>query len=406
MRRNELEQKIREEVNVPDNKIAEELWNIPVPRATEDAWFLKEIKKEKRRSEKRKTRWAAPAMVCTSFLLFAFCFMNYRMTSVIYLDAKPEIAVGINMFNKVVSVKAINEDGKKVLEGNKVRHQSVEEALDKIVTSMDEKGYFSESENAVLVSVKSKNEKNEEQVRIMASSEIKKSVDTMEGEHKIYEQTVSKDKKVNQIARQYQVTPGKATLLEKVVADHPEQNYETLAGLSIGELEVKMKEEGIHLEDYANVLEDSDEKKNSSPEEEKNLLSDESSSYSSDRERGKSHSSGGRKSEKKKDDMEEDTSEENTGEESTSEEGSSEEDTSEEDTSEENSVETNEITQEGSEDKNADKNTDINTDKNVNKNVDKNAGKNIDKKEDVVPEEKHEESKSRETVTDINSTSL
>lgn len=319
MKKYELEQKIREEVELPKINLAEELWQIPVEKATEDAWFLQEIKDKDKKSNRPKStfRFALPAMACVSFLLLAFCFVNFQTASVIYLDAKPEISVGINLFDRVIYANALNEDGEKVLENIPVKHQTVEKALDTIVNSMDEKGYFNESQNAVLVSVKSKNEKKEDQIRVRASSEIKKNVDTMEGEHKVYEQTVSKNKKVQEIVEEYQVTPGKATLLEKLVDDNPEQNYETLAGMSIGELEEKLKGEGILLENYANVLEDTTDNKSTAPEEKKETSSDQQDFSSSGRKNGTSHSSGGKRSEKKNEEAEEQsTSEEYTGEES------------------------------------------------------------------------------------------
>ena len=75
----------------------------------------------------------AAAAVCFALVLFARFMLYFTPTARICIDINPSLELGINRFNKVISVEPLNDDGKKLAESLDIKFVGYDEALQKIL---------------------------------------------------------------------------------------------------------------------------------------------------------------------------------------------------------------------------------------------------------------------------------
>lgn len=81
----------------------------------------------------------------------------------ISIDVNPSIELGVNCFNKVVTVDTYNEDGNAIMSDIDVYNLDYEEALERILTDKDMEEYITQNE-LIAVTVCGKNEKKNNEI--------------------------------------------------------------------------------------------------------------------------------------------------------------------------------------------------------------------------------------------------
>lgn len=85
------------------------------------------------------------------------CSIPYSYVSV---DVNPSIELTLNIFDRVLSVSAVNEDGAEVLSQidlNHVNNQNINDAIAMIVDEISNEGYFSQGDGGIIIATASKN---------------------------------------------------------------------------------------------------------------------------------------------------------------------------------------------------------------------------------------------------------
>ena len=114
--------------------------------------------------EKKKNRsFAGFAAVAAVFVLLiagifiaknnGFGITNNSLAAVVSFDVNPSIELKVDNEEDVISVKGLNDDGKKVLEGMDLEDTDLEVAVNAIIGSMLKHGYINEMANSILLSV-------------------------------------------------------------------------------------------------------------------------------------------------------------------------------------------------------------------------------------------------------------
>ena len=73
--------------------------------------------------------------------------------SIVLLDVNPSIALTVDADERIVTAEGLNEDGRLILEGMDFTGADITVAVNAVVGSMLQKGYLSDLQNAILVSV-------------------------------------------------------------------------------------------------------------------------------------------------------------------------------------------------------------------------------------------------------------
>lgn len=111
-------------------------------------------------------KWLAVAAACFVLLMTAgIGYLAYLTPAfAISIDINPSIELGINRFNKVVSVDTYNEDGAGVMAGMNIYHLDYKEALEMILADKGMKEYMMQ-DHLIAVTVFGRNEsKNNEMI--------------------------------------------------------------------------------------------------------------------------------------------------------------------------------------------------------------------------------------------------
>ena len=73
------------------------------------------------------------ACACLLLLLLGGRWFYFTPTAEISIDINPSIELGVNRFDRVISVKGLNEDGQELTKGLDIKYKSCEDALERIL---------------------------------------------------------------------------------------------------------------------------------------------------------------------------------------------------------------------------------------------------------------------------------
>lgn len=88
----------------------------------------------------------AAAAVCLALVLFAGIKLYFTPTAHISIDINPSLELGINRFNKVVSVDPLNDDGKELAKSLDIKFTDYNEALRRIFDNKNVEAMLSDNE--------------------------------------------------------------------------------------------------------------------------------------------------------------------------------------------------------------------------------------------------------------------
>ncbi len=198
---------------------------------------------------------AAAAVLLVAGLGYGFYTYNTPY-SYLNIDINPSVEIATNVYDRIISVKPLNDDGKKLLELGSYKNMKLEDGVEELLQDAKDKGYFSdERKNAVMITVSGKDEDKVTEIE----NEIK---DTAETEVK----EVSKDAQVvvekvplarHEEASKLGISPGKMLLIERLKAVSPDIKAEDFVDKPVKEIlsainEKKKEDKTIKKEDEKN----------------------------------------------------------------------------------------------------------------------------------------------------------
>ena len=80
-----------------------------------------------------KVRWYLYACACLFLCLLGGHWLYFTPTAEIGIDINPSIELGVNRFDRVISVKGLNEDGQDLTKELDIKYRSCEDALERIL---------------------------------------------------------------------------------------------------------------------------------------------------------------------------------------------------------------------------------------------------------------------------------
>lgn len=196
-------------------------------------------------SENRKRKRILAAVAAAAAVVIAGVFgyfglnkdADLQVDSIVILDVNPSISLYVDTQERIVSAEALNEDAKEILGSMELKGSSLEVGVNAIIGSMLQKGYLSELQNAILVSVENEDAVRGQQLQEKVAAMIAASLQTDEPETAVLSQTVRMaDAQTEALAEQYQISLGKAALIQEVVAQDATLTFDALAPLSIHEI--------------------------------------------------------------------------------------------------------------------------------------------------------------------------
>ncbi|MCM1189925.1 MAG: PepSY domain-containing protein [bacterium] len=197
-----------------------------------------------RQAAKKKTVWkkwgsiAAVLALCLTAGLIGVGIGSRRsytpQNSVVFLDVNPSVSLTVNADEKLISAEGLNADGRTILEGMDLTGVDMTVAINAIIGSMLQKGYLSDLQNAILVSVENEDAQMSAALQQRIASIIGNTGDNLDVT--VLSQAINDTTDLEQLAQKYNISLGKAAFIQEVVAQDPTLTAEKLAPLSITEI--------------------------------------------------------------------------------------------------------------------------------------------------------------------------
>ena len=238
--------------------------NTPVCRARTDGQtegaiiYMSERKNQNSRFGGVKKSLTAIAAAAAMFVL---CFGGYSLSqknaapvvdSVVMLDVNPSLSLSVDAEEKVLSAEALNEDAEKVLGSMELKDTSLEVAVNAIIGSMLQKGYLGDLQNAILVSVENDDAARGEALQKKVSETIANAAQNGSLDAAVLSQLISSnDAALAELAKQYDISLGKAALIHEVIAQVPTLTFEDLAPMAINEIALIAASKNVSSESVA-----------------------------------------------------------------------------------------------------------------------------------------------------------
>ncbi len=194
---------------------------------------------------------AACLILVIGLMSGSFYGNNIAVDSVIDIDVNPSIELSTNKQEKVVKVTAINEDAIEILDGMDLKNTDLKVAVNAIIGSMVKKGYFDRLDNEILVTVQNKDEAKAEKLHKKLAVNIDETLKSYNVEASVINQTVNDSKSAEEVAKEYNISVGKANFIQNLVSKDNSLKVEDLAKMTIRELANVVTERNIDISDIA-----------------------------------------------------------------------------------------------------------------------------------------------------------
>lgn len=236
----EIEKKLKEEIEsvVPD--VLENIKQNAKAQSDNTVVLNFETKKKKRNTFKTVSAVAAVfAVVFASLYLYLFAPQKNNFS--VELDVNPGVLLEVDKNEKVIGVTKLNKDADIVLDGMDLKGSNLNVAVNALMFSIIKNGYINEMTNSVLLSVS--DSLNNEKITKELTEQINCAFEENSLEGSVLVQTVNQSSEIEEIAKKYSITTGKASLIKNLV-DSGKTNftYDALAALSINELNILMSQ--------------------------------------------------------------------------------------------------------------------------------------------------------------------
>jgi hypothetical protein len=157
------------------------------------------------------------------------------------MDINPSVELGVNAFDKVVSVEAYNEDGKKILEGTNLLNSNVNDAVSTVISNSISDGYI-KADGSSSIEITTSTDK--ESVATELDDSLKKAAEETLSDNKVEAEIESEKVTLarRDEARKLGITPGKLNLIQKLQELDPTISVEDYKFSSVKDIQKKTKE--------------------------------------------------------------------------------------------------------------------------------------------------------------------
>lgn len=208
-------------------------------------------------SRRTPLRAAASLCACLALVLFLGFASYFQTAAIIDLDLNPSIELTANRYDRVLQVRALNEDAQAILGEMKLTNLDLDTAVNAIIGAMFRHGYFSTSgeDTAVLVSVSGGSRENNSALQQKLALDIRQAVSAGGGRAQVLTLNTSKTSpghtsegdSVQTRADQNGISYGKQVFLDRLLTLDPSLNQQKLASMSISQIAQLVQVRGLDL---------------------------------------------------------------------------------------------------------------------------------------------------------------
>ncbi len=163
-------------------------------------------------------------------------YQTQAVASTVILDVNPSITLEVNRKDEVLNVLRGNADGEKVIGDMNLVGADVQVAVNAIVGSMLQQGYLSNNANSILISVDSENDQRAVELKKTLVNGVDAVMKNTSSGGAVLSQTMRMDETIRAMMAEYNISAGKAKLIQRIVKSNTAYTEADLAVLNINEL--------------------------------------------------------------------------------------------------------------------------------------------------------------------------
>lgn len=173
--------------------------------------------------------------VCAA-LIFNDYKLNNTVSSIVAFDVNPSFRIQVNEREKVIKAEAVTQDAAVLLDEMDLKNVHLNVAVNAIIGSMLKNGYLSELQNSILITVQNDDAEKAADIQNRIMDEVEKILQSNSISGAIVGQTNNNDAGTKYLAQMYNISEGKAELIQRIISSGSVATFDQLAKLSINEL--------------------------------------------------------------------------------------------------------------------------------------------------------------------------
>lgn len=162
--------------------------------------------------------------------------------SYVNIDINPSLEITVNIFDRIIDVRGINEDGKGLLTNVSYKNKKLDEGVKTVLNTAVEEGYFNYGpDNALMITISSKSSGEKEEICKNLQEVAKVTLD----EDKVEAEVIVKQAPLERVkeAKEMGISPGKLLLMETLVEINPEMGAEEYRDKPVKDVVKAIKDE-------------------------------------------------------------------------------------------------------------------------------------------------------------------
>ena len=179
-----------------------------------------------------------------AFLLIVGCAFGLirnanakNVYTTVMIDVNPSVQINANKNERVLSVTPLNRDGEVIIGELDFSGSTIDVAVNAVIGSMLKHGYITETRNAILISVMSKDKAEAAELNSKLYTEVNKQLSDSAIDASVLSQDMTdSNTESNRLADEYGISCGKAQLIDTIITSGHPYTFEELAHMSISAL--------------------------------------------------------------------------------------------------------------------------------------------------------------------------
>lgn len=164
----------------------------------------------------------------------------YAVSSIVSLDVNPSIELRVNSREKILACNPLNDEAIAILAdmdgGKDLKGVDLGVAVNALIGALVRNGYLDSVSSSILISVEDKNEERAAKLRREVTETVDSVLTANSSGASVLSQTLNKDTNLDSIAKNNNISTGKAALVNQVHALNGSLDFTELAALSVDEL--------------------------------------------------------------------------------------------------------------------------------------------------------------------------
>ena len=194
------------------------------------------LQNQKKKHTVRNWAIAAAAELVLAVGGFAGYQYQFAVDTAVSIDVNPSIELEVNRQEKVLRATPLNDDAQTILDGMKLEGVNLKTAVNAVIGSMVQNGYFTDEVNSILLSVDNDDEAKRVALQEELTQGVNESLQQLSVNGTVFAQSLNSSAELKALAEQYGISEGKAYWVQMLTAADSTLSADVLAKLSINDL--------------------------------------------------------------------------------------------------------------------------------------------------------------------------